>query len=81
MKNSNCFLYSLLNYFGDGNDAGGRPDLKLNVRRDSLVHDALIGLELMAMSNPKDLKQQLVVEFVGEQDIDEAIMFPKNSSK
>uniref|UniRef100_A0A1B0A563 HECT domain-containing protein n=1 Tax=Glossina pallidipes TaxID=7398 RepID=A0A1B0A563_GLOPL len=26
----------------------------------------------MAMSNPKDLKQQLVVESVGEQDIDEA---------
>lgn len=51
---------------------GGRPDLKLNVRRDSLVDDALIGLELMAMTNPKGLTQQLVVEFVGEQDIDEA---------
>lgn len=28
-------------------------------------------LELVAMSNPKDLKKQLVVEFVGEQGIDE----------
>uniref|UniRef100_A0A1B0BD53 Ubiquitin-protein ligase E3A n=1 Tax=Glossina palpalis gambiensis TaxID=67801 RepID=A0A1B0BD53_9MUSC len=67
----NSSLYSLLNYFGEGNDMGGRPDLKLKVRRDSLVDDALIGLELVAMSNPKDLKKQLVVEFVGEQGIDE----------
>uniref|UniRef100_A0A1I8Q7M5 Ubiquitin-protein ligase E3A n=1 Tax=Stomoxys calcitrans TaxID=35570 RepID=A0A1I8Q7M5_STOCA len=67
----NSSLYSLLNYFGDGNDAGVRPDLKLKVRRDNIVNDALIGLELVAMSNPKDLKKQLVVEFVGEQGIDE----------
>lgn len=31
----------------------------------------LLQLELVAMSNPKDLKKQLVVEFVGEQGIDE----------
>ncbi|XP_075160144.1 ubiquitin protein ligase E3A isoform X2 [Haematobia irritans] len=67
----NSSLYSLLNYFGDGNDVGVRPDLKLKVRRDNIVNDALIGLELVAMSNPKDLKKQLVVEFVGEQGIDE----------
>ncbi|XP_061393167.1 ubiquitin-protein ligase E3A [Musca vetustissima] len=67
----NSSLYSLFNYLGDGNDVGLRPDLKLKVRRDNIVNDALIGLELVAMSNPKDLKKQLVVEFVGEQGIDE----------
>ncbi|KAH8322791.1 hypothetical protein KR059_005935, partial [Drosophila kikkawai] len=65
-------LYSMLNNFGqDGQDGTPRPDLKLTVRRDQLINDALIGLELVAMSNPKDLKKQLVVEFVGEQGIDE----------
>ncbi|XP_017005988.2 ubiquitin-protein ligase E3A [Drosophila takahashii] len=65
-------LYSILNNFGqDGQDGTPRPDLKLTVRRDQLINDALIGLELVAMSSPKDLKKQLVVEFVGEQGIDE----------
>ncbi|XP_017081206.1 ubiquitin-protein ligase E3A [Drosophila eugracilis] len=65
-------LYSILNNFGqEGQDGTPRPDLKLSVRRDQLINDALIGLELVAMSNPKDLKKQLVVEFVGEQGIDE----------
>ncbi|XP_034658937.1 ubiquitin-protein ligase E3A isoform X2 [Drosophila subobscura] len=65
-------LYSIINNFGqDGQDAQHRPDLKLTVRRDQLINDALVGLELVAMSNPKDLKKQLVVEFVGEQGIDE----------
>ncbi|XP_022220352.2 ubiquitin-protein ligase E3A isoform X2 [Drosophila obscura] len=65
-------LYSIINNFGqDGQDATHRPDLKLTVRRDQLINDALVGLELVAMSNPKDLKKQLVVEFVGEQGIDE----------
>ncbi|KAH8264770.1 hypothetical protein KR038_000306, partial [Drosophila bunnanda] len=64
--------YSILSNFGqDGQDGTPRPDLKLTVRRDQLINDALIGLELVAMSNPKDLKKQLVVEFVGEQGIDE----------
>ncbi|KAM7355422.1 ubiquitin protein ligase E3A isoform 2-T2 [Cochliomyia hominivorax] len=67
----NSSIYSLLNYFGDGNDVVAQPNLKLKVRRDNIVNDALIGLELVAMSNPKDLKKQLVVEFVGEQGIDE----------
>lgn len=63
---------SIINNFGhDGQDGMPRPDLKLTVRRDQLINDALIGLELVAMSNPKDLKKQLVVEFVGEQGIDE----------
>lgn len=47
------------------------PYLKLKVRRDHIIDDALVELELIAMSNPKDLKKQLVVEFVGEQGIDE----------
>ncbi|XP_016987649.1 ubiquitin-protein ligase E3A [Drosophila rhopaloa] len=65
-------LYSILNNFGqEGPDGTPRPDLKLTVRRDQLINDALIGLEMVAISNPKDLKKQLVVEFVGEQGIDE----------
>lgn len=47
------------------------PYLKLHVRRDNLIGDALIELEMIAMGNPKDLKKQLVVEFAGEQGIDE----------
>lgn len=47
------------------------PYLKLKVRRDNIIDDALVELELIAMSNPKDLKKQLVVEFVGEQGVDE----------
>lgn len=47
------------------------PFLKLRVRRDHLIEDALIELEMIALGNPKDLKKQLVVEFVGEQGVDE----------
>lgn len=47
------------------------PYLKLRVRRDHLIDDALVELEMIAMGNPKDLKKQLVVEFVDEQGIDE----------
>lgn len=47
------------------------PYLKLKVRRDHIIDDALVELEIIAMGNPKDLKKQLVVEFVGEQGIDE----------
>lgn len=53
---------------------GGQPPnpyLKLKVRREQIIDDALVGLEMVAMGNPKDLKKQLVVEFVGEQGIDE----------
>ncbi|XP_033157414.1 ubiquitin-protein ligase E3A [Drosophila mauritiana] len=65
-------LHSILNNMGQvGQEDTPRPDLKLTVRRDQLINDALIGLEMVAMSNPKDLKKQLVVEFVGEQGIDE----------
>lgn len=47
------------------------PYLKLRVRRDHIIDDALVELEMIAMGNPKDLKKQLVVEFIGEQGIDE----------
>lgn len=47
------------------------PYLKLKVKRDHIIDDALVELEMVAMENPKDLKKQLVVEFEGEQGIDE----------
>ncbi|XP_076347770.1 ubiquitin-protein ligase E3A-like [Tachypleus tridentatus] len=47
------------------------PFLRLRVRRDHLVDDALVGLEMVAMENPTNLKKQLVVEFDGEQGVDE----------
>uniref|UniRef100_A0A182T4I7 Ubiquitin-protein ligase E3A n=1 Tax=Anopheles maculatus TaxID=74869 RepID=A0A182T4I7_9DIPT len=47
------------------------PYLNLKIRRDHIIEDALVELEIIAMSNPKDLKKQLVVEFTGEQGIDE----------
>jgi ubiquitin-protein ligase E3 A len=36
-----------------------------------LIEDALVELEVVAMENPYDLKKQLVVEFQGEQGVDE----------
>jgi len=45
--------------------------LKVRVRRTHLIDDALVGLEMVAMENPSDLKKQLYVEFDGEQGIDE----------
>ncbi|KAG7305263.1 hypothetical protein JYU34_009308, partial [Plutella xylostella] len=47
------------------------PFLRLRVRRASLIADALVELEMVAMERPLDLKKQLVVEFVGEQGVDE----------
>ena len=41
------------------------------MRRDFLIDDALVELEMVAMENPTDLKKQLVVEFEGEQGVDE----------
>lgn len=43
----------------------------VKVRRDHLIDDALVELEMVAMENPTDLKKQLVVEFEGEQGVDE----------
>ena len=45
--------------------------VQLKIRRDHVKNDALIGLEMVAMENPSDLKKQLIVEFEGEQGIDE----------
>ncbi|XP_061744496.1 ubiquitin-protein ligase E3A [Nerophis ophidion] len=47
------------------------PYLKLKVRRDHIMDDALIRLEMISMENPSDLKKQLFVEFEGEQGVDE----------
>ncbi|XP_034937131.1 ubiquitin-protein ligase E3A [Chelonus insularis] len=47
------------------------PYLRLKVRRDFIIEDALVELEMIAMENPTDLKKQLVVEFEGEQGVDE----------
>lgn len=47
------------------------PYLKIKIRRDNLIEDTLAELELVAMSNPKDLKKQIFIEFDGEQGIDE----------
>ncbi|MPC15661.1 Ubiquitin-protein ligase E3A [Portunus trituberculatus] len=47
------------------------PYLKLRVRRDHIIDDALVELEMVALDNPGDLKKQMVVEFEGEQGIDE----------
>lgn len=47
------------------------PYLRLKVRREHIIEDALVELEMIAMENDKDLKKQLVVEFEGEQGIDE----------
>lgn len=47
------------------------PYLKLKIRRDFLIDDALAELEMVAMTNPKDLKKQIFIEFDGEQGIDE----------
>ncbi|XP_046893041.1 ubiquitin-protein ligase E3A-like [Hypomesus transpacificus] len=47
------------------------PYLRLKVRRDHIIDDALVRLEMISMENPSDLKKQLFVEFEGEQGVDE----------
>ncbi|XP_045905675.1 ubiquitin-protein ligase E3A [Micropterus dolomieu] len=47
------------------------PYLKLKVRRDHIIDDALVRLEMISMENPSDLRKQLFVEFEGEQGVDE----------
>ncbi|XP_071088555.1 ubiquitin-protein ligase E3A-like [Haliotis cracherodii] len=47
------------------------PYLRIRVRRDHVIDDALVALEMVAMDNPGDLKKQLFVEFDGEQGLDE----------
>ncbi|XP_059165632.1 ubiquitin-protein ligase E3A-like isoform X2 [Physella acuta] len=52
---------------------GGPPNpfLRIRVRRDHIIDDALVNLEMIAMENPSDLRKQLFVEFEGEQGLDE----------
>ncbi|XP_032511772.2 ubiquitin-protein ligase E3A isoform X1 [Danaus plexippus] len=47
------------------------PFLRLKVRRSHIIDDALVELEMIAMERALDLKKQLVVEFEGEQGVDE----------
>ncbi|XP_065205619.1 ubiquitin-protein ligase E3A isoform X2 [Planococcus citri] len=47
------------------------PYLKLKIRRDHLIEDALMRLELSCHESPQDFKKQLMVEFEGEQGMDE----------
>ncbi|KAM6963121.1 ubiquitin-protein ligase E3A-like [Aplochiton taeniatus] len=47
------------------------PYLRLKVRREHIIDDALVRLEMISMENPSDLKKQLFVEFEGEQGVDE----------
>ncbi|CAH8529847.1 unnamed protein product [Heterobilharzia americana] len=47
------------------------PFFKLRVNRDRIVEDALLILEIACLENPGDFKKQLLVEFEGEQGIDE----------
>ncbi|KAK3611418.1 hypothetical protein CHS0354_034865 [Potamilus streckersoni] len=47
------------------------PFLRIRVRRDHIIDDSLVALEMVATENPQDLKKQLFVEFDGEQGLDE----------
>ncbi|KAK2149458.1 hypothetical protein LSH36_451g01060 [Paralvinella palmiformis] len=53
------------------NGAPTVPYLRIRIRRDHVIDDALVNLEMVAMDNPQDLKKQLYVEFEDEQGIDE----------
>ncbi|CAH8550309.1 unnamed protein product [Schistosoma bovis] len=52
-------------------DTPEMPFFKLRVHRDRIVEDALLILEIACMENPGDFKKQLLIEFDGEQGIDE----------
>uniref|UniRef100_H3D8E5 Ubiquitin-protein ligase E3A n=1 Tax=Tetraodon nigroviridis TaxID=99883 RepID=H3D8E5_TETNG len=52
-------------------DTEPNPFLKLKVRRDHIIDDALVQLELISTEKPSDLKKQLFIEFEGEQGFDE----------
>ncbi|XP_065184832.1 ubiquitin-protein ligase E3A-like [Sycon ciliatum] len=47
------------------------PYLKLQVRREHIMQDALVQLEIAASDDAESLKKQLYVEFEGEQGVDE----------
>lgn len=40
-------------------ELGGSPYLKLSVRRDHIIDDALESLRIITISNPSDLKKQV----------------------
>jgi ubiquitin-protein ligase E3 A len=47
------------------------PFLRLVVRRDHMVDDALVQLELVCQDKPHDLKKQLFIQFEDEEGVDE----------
>ncbi|KAF6780311.1 hypothetical protein AHF37_00244 [Paragonimus kellicotti] len=47
------------------------PFLKLHICRERIVEDALLALEITCLERPSDLKKQLLIEFEGEQGVDE----------
>ncbi|KAF8562205.1 hypothetical protein P879_04540, partial [Paragonimus westermani] len=47
------------------------PFLKLHICRERVVEDALLALEITCLERPSDLKKQLLIEFEGEQGVDE----------
>uniref|UniRef100_A0A915Q1Q2 HECT-type E3 ubiquitin transferase n=1 Tax=Setaria digitata TaxID=48799 RepID=A0A915Q1Q2_9BILA len=47
------------------------PYLKLNIRRDNIIRDALDSLAAIAMDNSANFKKQLRIQFDGEQAVDE----------
>ncbi|XP_063683277.1 ubiquitin-protein ligase E3A-like isoform X2 [Bolinopsis microptera] len=51
--------------------SGEYPYLKLVVKRNNLVEDALTHLEMVAEEEPQQLQRQLYVEFEGEEGVDE----------
>ena len=59
----------LHSFMGGGGELN--PYLRLAIRRDHIIEDALVELEVVVLENPQDLKKQLVVEFDSEQGIDE----------
>jgi len=54
-----------------GNDISSIPYCIIKVSRQNLIQDALLHLEMFAADNPLELQKQLVVEFDGEQGVDE----------
>ncbi|KAK4471444.1 hypothetical protein MN116_004872 [Schistosoma mekongi] len=52
-------------------DTPEMPFFKVRVHRDRIVEDALLILEIACLENPGDFKKQLLIEFEGEQGIDE----------
>lgn len=51
-----------LQIFQSHSEQPSQPYLKLRVRRDQIIEDTLIELEMITMGSPNDLKKQLVTK-------------------